>query len=91
MQAARAAGVTAVLILFALNFPHQTVLFMFFIPMPMWVLAGVFFSSARFPDGLQPLIRFMPLTLLNDALRMTMIDGAAMLMTTFFARFAGGE
>jgi membrane associated rhomboid family serine protease len=32
-------GVTAVLILFALNFPHQTVLFMFFIPMPMWVLA----------------------------------------------------
>jgi membrane associated rhomboid family serine protease len=33
------AGVTAILILFALNFPHQTVLFMFFIPMPMWVLA----------------------------------------------------
>jgi len=32
-------GVTAVLILFALNFPHQTVLFMFIIPMPMWVLA----------------------------------------------------
>ena len=32
-------GVTAVLILFAMNFPHQTVLFMFFIPMPMWVLA----------------------------------------------------
>jgi membrane associated rhomboid family serine protease len=32
-------GVTAVLILFALNFPHQTVLFMFVIPMPMWVLA----------------------------------------------------
>lgn len=33
------AGVTAVLILFALNFPQQTVLFMFVIPMPMWVLA----------------------------------------------------
>jgi membrane associated rhomboid family serine protease len=32
-------GVTAVLILFALNFPHATVLFMFFIPMPMWLLA----------------------------------------------------
>jgi membrane associated rhomboid family serine protease len=32
-------GVTAVLILFALNFPHQTALFMFVIPMPMWVLA----------------------------------------------------
>ncbi|HEX3599999.1 MAG TPA: rhomboid family intramembrane serine protease, partial [Lacipirellulaceae bacterium] len=34
-------GITAVLILFALNFPHQTVLFMFFIPMPMWVLAMI--------------------------------------------------
>jgi membrane associated rhomboid family serine protease len=32
-------GVTAVVILFALNYPHQTVLFMFVIPMPMWVLA----------------------------------------------------
>jgi membrane associated rhomboid family serine protease len=32
-------GVTAVVILFAMNFPHQTVLFMFFLPMPMWVLA----------------------------------------------------
>jgi membrane associated rhomboid family serine protease len=30
-------GVTAVLILFALNFPHRTMLFMFVIPMPMWV------------------------------------------------------
>lgn len=32
-------GIAAVLILFAMNFPHQTVLFMFIIPMPMWVLA----------------------------------------------------
>jgi membrane associated rhomboid family serine protease len=30
-------GVSAILILFALNFPHRTMLFMFFIPMPMWV------------------------------------------------------
>jgi membrane associated rhomboid family serine protease len=30
-------GVTAVLILFALNFPHRTMLFMLFLPMPMWV------------------------------------------------------
>jgi hypothetical protein len=28
-------------ILFAMNFPHRTVLFMFFIPMPMWVLAVI--------------------------------------------------
>jgi membrane associated rhomboid family serine protease len=32
-------GIAAVVILFAMNFPHQTVLFNFFIPMPMWVLA----------------------------------------------------
>jgi membrane associated rhomboid family serine protease len=32
-------GVAAVLILFALNFPHREILFMFLFPMPMWVLA----------------------------------------------------
>ena len=32
-------GVSAVVILFAMNFPHRTVLLMFVIPMPMWVLA----------------------------------------------------
>jgi len=31
-------GISAVLILFAMNFPHRTVLFMMFIPMPMWML-----------------------------------------------------
>ena len=34
-------GVTAVLILFAFLFPYRTVLFMFVIPMPMWVLAVI--------------------------------------------------
>jgi ABC-2 type transport system permease protein len=43
---------------------------------PMYLCSGVFFSSARFPDALQPVIRWMPLTALNDALRATMIDGA---------------
>lgn len=32
-------GIAAVVALFALNFPHRQVLFMFFIPMPMWVAA----------------------------------------------------
>lgn len=32
-------GISAVFALFALNFPHRQVLFMFFIPMPMWVAA----------------------------------------------------
>jgi membrane associated rhomboid family serine protease len=34
-------GVSAVLILFAFHFPYRTVLFMFIIPMPMWVLAVI--------------------------------------------------
>lgn len=43
---------------------------------PMYLCSGVFFSSSRFPDALQPVIRWLPLTALNDALRATMIDGA---------------
>jgi membrane associated rhomboid family serine protease len=38
-------GIAAVLILFALNYPHQTVLFMFIIPMKMWVLAVILVVS----------------------------------------------
>jgi ABC-type multidrug transport system permease subunit len=43
---------------------------------PMYLCSGVFFSSSRFPDTLQPVIGLLPLTALNDALRATMIDGA---------------
>ena len=32
-------GISAVFVLFALNFPHRKVLFFFVIPMPMWVAA----------------------------------------------------
>ncbi|HYS09875.1 MAG TPA: ABC transporter permease [Myxococcales bacterium] len=44
--------------------------------LPMFVTSGVFFSTARFPDSIQPLLRILPLTALNDALRAVMIDGA---------------
>jgi len=44
--------------------------------MPMWLLSGTFFSAARFPDFLQPFIRVLPLTALNDALRSVMNEGA---------------
>ncbi|HVR09806.1 MAG TPA: ABC transporter permease [Thermoanaerobaculia bacterium] len=43
--------------------------------MPMWLLSGVFFSSERFPDLVQPLIRALPLTALNDALRGIITEG----------------
>ena len=49
--------------------------------LPMWVLSGVFFSYAYFPDAFQPFIQALPLTQLNDALRAVMIDGAGLVQT----------
>ncbi len=46
--------------------------------MPMWVLSGVFFSSANFPAPMQPFIQALPLTALNQALRGVMLDGASL-------------
>jgi ABC-2 type transport system permease protein len=43
--------------------------------MPMWLLSGVFFSSERFPDAVQPLVKALPLTALNQALRGIMTEG----------------
>jgi ABC-type multidrug transport system permease subunit len=43
--------------------------------LPMWVCSGVFFSSERFPDWMQPLINVLPLTALNQLLRGIMLDG----------------
>jgi ABC-2 type transport system permease protein len=47
--------------------------------LPMWLLSGVFFSSEHFPAVMQPFIRALPLTALNQALRGVMIDGAGAL------------
>lgn len=43
--------------------------------LPMWLLSGVFFSSERFPDAVQPLINLLPLTALNQALRGIITQG----------------
>ena len=43
--------------------------------LPMWVLSGVFFASTNFPDAMQPFIRLLPLTALNDALRAIINEG----------------
>ncbi len=43
---------------------------------PMWVFSGIFFSTERFPAGIQPYVQALPLTALNDALRAVMLDGA---------------
>ena len=44
--------------------------------LPMWLLAGSFFSYERFPAVVHPLIRLLPLTAFNDALRALMNNGA---------------
>ena len=45
---------------------------------PMWLFAGVFFSSERFPGFMQPAIEALPLTAANEALRAVMLDGRAL-------------
>jgi ABC-2 type transport system permease protein len=46
--------------------------------MPMYIFSGVFFSSKRFPDEVQPIIQALPLTQLNDAMREVMLEGASL-------------
>ncbi|HEY1951191.1 MAG TPA: ABC transporter permease [Gemmatimonadaceae bacterium] len=48
-----------------------------FIMLPMWIFSGVFFSSENFPAVVQPFIKLLPLTALNDALRANMLEGAS--------------
>ncbi len=43
--------------------------------MPMWIFSGVFFSYERFPQIVQPAIKALPLTALNDALRAIILQG----------------
>ena len=50
--------------------------------LPMWLMSGIFFSSDRFPDFLQPFIQALPLTLLINALRAVMLNGESLLGQT---------
>jgi len=47
--------------------------------MPMWIFSGVFFSYERFPTAIHPLIKALPLTALNDALRASILEGTPIL------------
>jgi len=53
-----------------------------FIMLPMWIFSGVFFSSSNFPQVVQPLVRALPLTAVNDALRANMLEGASLAAVT---------
>jgi ABC-type multidrug transport system permease subunit len=46
--------------------------------LPMWIFSGVFFSSSNFPGAMQPFIKALPLTAVNDALRANMLQGASL-------------
>lgn len=46
--------------------------------MPMFVGSGVFFSVERFPEAVEPWLRGLPLTALNDALRAIILEGAGL-------------
>ncbi len=45
---------------------------------PMWIGSGVFFAYSNFPERMQPFLKALPLTELNDALRGVLIDGASL-------------
>jgi hypothetical protein len=45
---------------------------------PMWVFSGIFFSSSRFPEAIQPVVQALPLTAVNDALRANLLEGAGL-------------
>ena len=55
--------------------------------LPMWLLSGIFFSSDRFPAAAQPFIQALPLTMLNEALRAVILEGATLVSQA--ARLAG--
>ncbi len=45
---------------------------------PMWIFSGIFFSTERFPEKIQPFVQALPLTALNDALRGVMLQGTGL-------------
>ena len=54
--------------------PVYANLFMF----PQYFLSGTFFSKSALPEFLQPFIRFLPLTAINDAMRNVAFEGASL-------------
>jgi ABC-2 type transport system permease protein len=53
--------------------PIYANLFMF----PQYFLSGTFFSRSALPSFLQPIIKFLPLTAVNDAMRNVAFEGAS--------------
>ena len=47
--------------------------------LPMWIGTGLFFPIQRFPEIVQPVLKLLPLTPLNTALRGVMLEGSSLL------------
>jgi len=50
--------------------------------LPMMILSGTFFPIASMPAFVEPLVKILPLTYLNDALRQIMVAGTPLYSTT---------
>jgi ABC-2 type transport system permease protein len=48
------------------------------VTLPMAICSGVFFSSGRFPEVIQPVIKMLPLTAVIESVRAVMLDGAGL-------------
>ncbi len=46
------------------------------VTLPQFLLSGTFFEIENFPTWLQPICKILPLTYLNDAMRMVAYEGA---------------
>lgn len=46
--------------------------------LPMWIGSGIFFSTDRFPESVQPFLSLLPLTPLIQALRGVMLENASL-------------
>jgi ABC-2 type transport system permease protein len=56
--------------------------------LPMWLFSGIFFSTDRFPDALQPLVQALPLTPVIGALRAITLEGASLFEPAQLMRLA---
>nr|MBP7245970.1 ABC transporter permease [Bacteroidia bacterium] len=46
--------------------------------LPQFLLSGTFFGIENFPEWLQPICKVLPLTYLNNAMRLVAFEGAGL-------------
>ncbi len=56
--------------------------------LPMWLFSGIFFSTDRFPEAIQPIVQALPLTPLIGALRAITLEGAGLFEPAQLLRLA---